>query len=165
MLLKLYEKFKSRKIMKKIQIGDNCRILTTYKNFGSEPYLVEIGDYCTVTSGVIFITHDGSIDVPFMLEKKSRWEGNQKYEKLGKIVIENNCFVGMNSIIMPGITIKKNSIIAAGSVVTKDVPSGKIVGGNPAKIIGTVEEYKNKIKNKIILIDHDNKEIDILNKI
>ena len=46
--------------------------------------------------------------------------------------------------IMPGVTIGNHVLIAAGSVVTKSVPSGVVVGGNPAKIICTIEEYKNK---------------------
>jgi maltose O-acetyltransferase len=49
---------------------------------------------------------------------------------------------------MPGVTIGKHSIVAAGSIVTKSVPEGCIVGGNPAKIIGQTDEYirRNKIK-------------------
>lgn len=45
---------------------------------------------------------------------------------------------------MPGVTIGKNSIVAAGAVVTKDVPEAVIVAGNPAKIIMTLEEYRSK---------------------
>lgn len=47
---------------------------------------------------------------------------------------------------MPGVTIGENVIVAAGSVVTKSVPDGMIVGGNPAKIIGTTEDYKKRME-------------------
>jgi acetyltransferase-like isoleucine patch superfamily enzyme len=50
-------------------------------------------------------------------------------------IIGENTFIGVNSIIMPGIEVCNNSIVAAGSIVTKDVPANSIVAGNPAKII------------------------------
>jgi acetyltransferase-like isoleucine patch superfamily enzyme len=51
------------------------------------------------------------------------------------VIIEDDCWVGANSIILPGVTIGQGSIIAAGSVVTKDVEAFSIVGGVPAKKI------------------------------
>ena len=65
----------------------------------------------------------------------------------GKIVIGNNVFVGTKVIIMHGVTIGDNSIIAAGAVVTKDVPSGSIVGGVPAKVIGSYHSLREKMKS------------------
>ena len=65
---------------------------------------------------------------------------------LGAIEIDENVFIGIGSIIMPDVYIGKNSIIAAGSLVTKDVPSGVIVAGNPAKIIGSFNELHEKRK-------------------
>ena len=55
------------------------------------------------------------------------------------IVVEDNVWIGGNSTVLPGVTIGKNSIIAAGAVVTKDVPSNTIVGGNPAKVIRQID--------------------------
>jgi acetyltransferase-like isoleucine patch superfamily enzyme len=49
--------------------------------------------------------------------------------------IGENCFIGARSIVLPGIRIGSNSIVAAGSVVTTDIPSGCIVAGNPARVI------------------------------
>ena len=51
------------------------------------------------------------------------------------VVIENDVWIGANSIILPGVTVSKGAIIGAGAVVTKDVPEYAIVGGNPAKVI------------------------------
>lgn len=62
-----------------------------------------------------------------------------------KIIIGNNVFVGAKAIINQGVSIGDNCIIAAGAIVTKDVPSGSIVGGVPAKIIGSYENLRNKM--------------------
>lgn len=59
-----------------------------------------------------------------------------------------NCFVGANTIFMPNCSVGKNSIIAAGSIVTKHVPDNEVWGGIPAKFIMTTEEYAHKLKDK-----------------
>lgn len=117
------------------KIGDNNRI--ELRCLGAEPYLIRIGNHCTITPGVAFINHDGGTWI-FTDEDPS-------LQKFGTIDIRDNCFIGLNSIIMGNIVIGPNSIVAAGSVVTKDVPPGTIVGGNPAKVISTIEEYKEKV--------------------
>ena len=69
---------------------------------------------------------------------------------MGTIELCDNVVVGANSIIMFNTKIGPNAIVAAGSVVTKDVPEGAIVGGNPAKVIGTVDaliEKRKKLKD------------------
>lgn len=59
----------------------------------------------------------------------------QVFQQLRPVVIENDVWIGGRVIILPGIRVKKGSIIGAGSVVTKDVPSYSIVAGNPEKVI------------------------------
>ena len=118
-----------------VKVGTDCRIYTA--QFGSEPWLIEIGNKVTVTSGVTILTHDGSTWL-FNDDKGRRF----LYKKT---IIKNNVFIGTNSIIMPGVVIEDNVIVAAGSVVTKSVPSGVIIGGNPAKIIGDYDTYKAKV--------------------
>ncbi|WP_241666118.1 acyltransferase [Planococcus koreensis] len=106
-------------------------------NFGSEPYLITIGDHVTVGANVQFVSHDGGV-----------WIFREEYpniDVLAPIKIGNNVFLGINSIIMPGVTVGDNCIIAAGSIVTKNVQSNTIVGGSPAKFLKTVEEYKEKV--------------------
>ena len=118
-----------------VKVGTDCRIYTA--QFGSEPWLIEIGNKVTVTSGVRIITHDGSTWL-FNDDKGRRF----LYKKT---IIKNNVFIGTNSIIMPGVVIEDNVIVAAGSIVTKSVPSGVIIGGNPAKILGDYDTYKAKV--------------------
>ena len=67
--------------------------------------------------------------------------------KTGRIHLKKGCCIGMNSIVMPGVTIGEGSIIAAGSVVTKDIPAWCIAGGNPAKILKYFPERTNEKVN------------------
>lgn len=64
-----------------------------------------------------------------------------KFDVFGRINIGNYVYIGSNSLIMPGVSIGNNVLIAAGSVVTKSVPDDMVVAGNPAKIICTIEEF------------------------
>jgi acetyltransferase-like isoleucine patch superfamily enzyme len=113
--------------------------LCSLKAFGSEPYLIRIGNHCEITSGVRLITHDGAT---WVLRERSDWR--PEINRFGIIDIRDNCFIGINAIILPDITIGPNAIVAAGSVVTKDVPPDTIVAGNPACVIGSVETYHEK---------------------
>lgn len=125
-----------------VVIGDGCEI---YKNvgFGSEPYLIKIGNKVRITEGVRFITHDGGMWV-------LRNNGTLKdADKFGRIVIGNNVHVGLNAVIMPGVTIGDNVIIGVGSIVTKDIPSNSVAVGVPAKVIRTIDGYYEKHKNDV----------------
>ncbi|WP_235299289.1 acyltransferase [Portibacter marinus] len=117
-----------------VNVGKDCRIYIT--RFGSEPFLISIGERVTITAGVRLLTHNGSTWL-IRDEKGRRFD----YKPIS---IGNNVFIGNNSIIMPGVIIEDNVIVAAGSVVTKSIPKGYIVGGNPAKKIGLFEDYHNK---------------------
>ena len=63
------------------------------------------------------------------------------FDVFGKIKIGNNVYIGNNSLIMPGVTIGDNVLVAAGSVVTHSVPDNVVIGGNPAKLLCSLEEY------------------------
>lgn len=127
-----------------VKIGNNVRLVGIrpgYGTFGSEPYLVSIGDHVTVTGAVQFITHDGGVWV-FREEEPN-------IDVFGPIKIESNVFIGYAAILMPGVVIGENSVVGAGSIVTRDVPPDTVVVGAPAKVLYTREEYYEKIgKNK-----------------
>ena len=131
-----------------VQLGDNVRFIIhpnswDYPDFGSEPYLISIGDDTCISFGCTFLTHDASIHVPEHIHNTDVTRAG-----FGEIHIGKNCFVGCRCIFLPGVKIGDNCIIGAGSVVTKSVPSGEILAGNPAHFISTVEEYTKKlIKN------------------
>jgi acetyltransferase-like isoleucine patch superfamily enzyme len=121
-----------------VKVGEGCRLYSS--NFGSEPFLIEIGEHVTITAGVQFITHDGGVWVLRGLDSQF-----QKCDLFGKIVIGNNVFIGINSIIMPGVTIGDNCIIASGSVVTRSFESNSVIAGLPAKSIKSIEEYQSDV--------------------
>ena len=126
---------------KGMKIGENCRIFCDIST--SESYLVEIGNRTTISGNVTLITHDASIQKVMP----------DKTDLFGKIKIGNNCFIGYGATIMYGVTLPDNTIVAAGSVVTKSVAeSGKIVGGNPAKIISDFAAVEEKYKDKAVCI-------------
>lgn len=68
------------------------------------------------------------------------------FDCFGKVKIGNYVYIGTNALIMPGVTIGDNSLIGAGSVVTKSVPPRMVVAGNPAKVICTIDEYYERNK-------------------
>jgi acetyltransferase-like isoleucine patch superfamily enzyme len=121
-------------IRRGLQIAGDCR-LVGIPDFGSEPWLISIGKHVTITANVKFITHDGGT---WVFRDQARYKEVIKY---GRIVIHDNCFIGLGSILMPGISIGPNSVVAAGSVVVRDVPPGTVAGGVPAKVIKNVEAY------------------------
>lgn len=124
-----------------VKFGKNCEFQRDIF-WGSEPYLINIGNDVRITRGVKFITHDGGV---WTLRKLYN---ENSIDVFGKIVIGNNVHIGFDSIIMPNVKIGNNVVIACGAVVTKDVEDNCIVGGIPARKIETIEEYYKKVKNK-----------------
>lgn len=113
-----------------VKIGTNCFIDT--RNWSSEPYLITIGNNCQVTHCVSIHTHGGGQCVR---DQYPEWDC------FGKVVIEDWAYIGAYSQIMPGVTIGHHSLVAAGSVVTKSVPPHTVVGGNPARVLCTTQEF------------------------
>ena len=134
-----------------VLIGENSEIYPTV-SFGSEPYLIEIGNDVRITSNVKITTHDGGLWVLRNNEKL------KNADKFGKVKIGNNVHIGIESIIMPGVTIGNNVIIGAGSVVTKSIPSNSVAVGVPAKVIESIDEYYEKNKNKVVFTKNMSKE-------
>jgi acetyltransferase-like isoleucine patch superfamily enzyme len=101
--------------------------------------LISLHDNVKIAANVVFITHDITHRMlrPMMPNVKFT-------EKIGCIEIMENVFIGANSMILSGVRIGPNVIVAAGSVVTKDIPKGSVVGGVPAKFLGSFDDYVSK---------------------
>lgn len=130
-----------------VKIGKNSQIYFPV-GFGSEPYLVEIGDNVRITKETQFITHDGGL---WVLRNMGLLDGADLF---GKITIGNNVHIGIKSVIMPGVTIGDNVIIGVGAVVTKDIPANSVAVGVPARVIKSIDEYYEKSKD---LVDYTKK--------
>jgi acetyltransferase-like isoleucine patch superfamily enzyme len=142
------------------KLGRNCRFTGKNISFGSEPFLIEIGDNVTITPGVKFQTHDGGValfrkDIPGL-------------NVFGRIKIGNNVFIGEDAMIMYGVTIGDNVVIGARSLVTKNISSGMVAAGIPAKVLKTIEDYRKSSIEKSIQVFAQNQEerkIEIIQKL
>jgi acetyltransferase-like isoleucine patch superfamily enzyme len=127
---------------KGVKIGKNC-IFLGFVNFGSEPYLVEVGDNVKFTNDIRFITHDGGIHV---LRNMGLFPNGDVF---GRIIIGNNVFIGNNVMFLPNVIIGDNVVIGAGSVVTRNIPPNSVAAGVPCKVIRSIESYYNKLTNRV----------------
>lgn len=123
--------------------GKNCEWFC--RSIPEEPYMLKLHDNVVISAKVNFITHDVIND---MLSKKIGANPGEQVSEyyMGTIEIFDNVVIGSDSTILYNTRIGPNAIVAAGSVVTKDVPEGAIVGGNPPRIIGKTEELLSRRK-------------------
>jgi acetyltransferase-like isoleucine patch superfamily enzyme len=113
-------------------IGENTYIYSTCHIDKSKGAKISIGKNCVLT-GCTLLAHDASLHHAF-----------NRLTYFAPIVIGDNCFIGYQSVILPGVTIHDNCIVGAGSVVTHDVPANSVVAGNPARVIKTIDELCQK---------------------
>lgn len=121
-----------------VQFGPYCRVMAE----------VEFHNNILMASSVVFV---GKNDHLFNVPCQTIWNGRRGIDK--KTVVEDDVWIGHGVIVLGGVTIGKGSIIAAGSVVTKDIPPCEIWGGNPAR----------KIKDRFALNDDKNNHLSWLN--
>jgi len=126
-----------------VKIGKNVRFTGTPK-WGSEPYLITIGDHVTITQDVVFHTHDGGVGL-----FRKEYPGINIF---GRITIGNHVFIGSHTIILPGVSIGDNVVIGAGSVVSRDIPSNSVAVGVPAKVLKSIDEYKSSVLAKAVYV-------------
>lgn len=119
------------------EVGDNFFFQPRIVPLNAE--YIHIHNNVAIASDVTFICHDVIQKVFNNLDPQK-----QVKKKYGCIEIMDNVFIGSNSTILHDVRIGPNAIVAAGSVVTKDVPSGSIVGGVPAKVIGSFDDLYQK---------------------
>ena len=120
-----------------MKIGDNCSIQPGVVFDYSHCWLITIGSGVTIAPQAYILAHDAST---------KRWSG---LTRVGAVTIEDGAFIGARAIIMPGVTVGEGAVVAAGSVVTKDVPPHTVAAGNPARVIATADEYRAKTRRAI----------------
>ena len=114
--------------------------------WGTEPWIITLGNNVYITNGVRFVTHDGGTllfrdQVPDL-------------EITKPITIGNDVYIGNNVLLLPGVTIGNKVIIGAGAVVTHDIPDNSVAVGVPAKVIKTADEYLEKVKRESLHLGH-----------
>lgn len=117
-------------------MGDDCAIQTNVTI--TDPRYVRLGNNVRLTGCTLF-GHDGSIN---MINRAF----GCKVDRVGSIDIGDNVFVGHQAIILPGVRIGPNAVVAAGSVVSRDVPPNSVVAGVPARQIGRLDEMVERLK-------------------
>jgi acetyltransferase-like isoleucine patch superfamily enzyme len=122
-----------------VKVGEDCRLIGV--SFGSEPYLVRLGDHVSATT-TSFITHDGGAWV----FRDRRPDG----DLIAPIAVGNNVFLGSAVTVMPGVSIGDNVVVGAGAVVTRDLPSNCVAVGVPAKPIRSLDEYWKAIEPRLM---------------
>ena len=120
-----------------LRLGNNVRLMGG-GSFGSEPYLIRIGNNVTISSGVAFITHDGGT---WIFRDEAKYNGITRY---GPIRIDDGCFIGAKTTILPNVRIGARSLVGAGSVVVRDIPPDSVAAGVPARVLMTRQEYIEK---------------------
>lgn len=126
-----------------VEIAQRPLYICADAKFDSSDFsLISIGKNVVISSEVRILTHDYSVNKALEL---SDFKVGAEVRKLAPVILEENCFIGMRSLILPGVTIGKNSIIGAGSIVTKSIPKNVVAAGNPARVISTLEEYIKQI--------------------
>jgi len=125
-------------------IGQNVTIGRSVNIDNGYPFLIRIGDNCSICEEVRLLAHDAT---PYKFANG--------HTRLGKVEIKDNCFIGEKAIILPGVTIGPNALVAAGSVVIRDVPPNSCVAGQPARVYykfdQMIEQHKQRIKEGVVL--------------
>lgn len=114
--------------------------------WNTEPWIITLGKNVHITNGVRFLTHDGGT----LLFRDSEPD----LEVTKPIVVGDNVYIGNNVLLMPGICVGNNVVIGAGAVVTKDIPDNVVVGGVPARVIESLEQYHLKLQRSSLHVGH-----------
>ena len=116
-----------RLVAQGLELGEGAFISRTAYIDPGHPWLITIGDWATISGGVIILAHDAS------MQRVTR------RTLIARVRIGSHAFIGAGAIILPGSTIGDYSIVGAGAVVSGDIPARSIAVGSPARVIGDVE--------------------------
>lgn len=105
----------------------------------TRPWLVTLGSHVQIARGVTILTHGYEWAV-------LKGVYGEVLGSAGQVTVGDNVFLGVNAVILKGVAIGSNTIIGAGSVVTRDIPANCVAAGNPARVLMTLEEYYEKRK-------------------
>lgn len=136
-----------------VSVGNYTYGELTVLTFKKGPRL-KVGNFCSIASGVVFVlSADHDISRISTFPFKTKCLKTEKYEAVSKgdIKVGDDVWIGQNAIILSGVNIGQGAVIAAGAVVTKDVPPYAIVAGVPAKIIRY--RFETDIVDKMLHID------------
>lgn len=122
-------------------IGSDCRLIGC--DFGSEPYLVTLGDHVSATD-TAFVTHDGGV---WVLRPEAEF---RDADLLAPIRVGDNVFLGSGALVMPGVSIGSDVVVGARSLVTQDIPDGSIAAGVPARVLRSVTEYRERVRERVV---------------
>lgn len=118
----------------------------------ADPKYIKLHNNVVVAADVTFVNHD----VLYIMYRNM--SNKPAIQHIECTEIHDNVFLGMGAMIMPGVSIGPNVVVAAGSVVTKDVPPNSVIGGNPAKVIGDFDTLYEKrvIESQQLIADKVN---------
>ncbi|MDD3414999.1 MAG: acyltransferase [Lachnospiraceae bacterium] len=128
-----------------VNIGDNPHFYGP-TSWGTEPWLIKIGNNVHITGNCKFINHDGGT---LIFRDKI-----PDLEITKPISIGNNVYIGEETMILPGVSIGNNVVIGARSVVTKSIPDNSVAVGVPARVIKTTDEYLAKLQKESLHLGH-----------
>lgn len=113
-------------------IGEHTIVHSTNCFDAIYPWLIEVGDYCLISTDVKVIAHDSSTN---------RIGG---VSKVGRVTIGDHVYLGQGVTILCNVKIGDNVVVGAKSLVSRDLPSGGVYAGNPARFICSIEEFEQK---------------------
>lgn len=130
-----------------VRVGKGVRFYGISRQmFGSEPWFISIGNNCYITAGVQFVNHDGGT---LILRKE-----HPDLEWTAPIEISDDVYLGIRTIVLPGVKIGSRCIVGAGSVVTRDIPANSVAAGVPARVICSTDDYLVRMQAKSLQCGH-----------
>ena len=146
-----------------VYVGNGTYGRINVSTFTNEDMLMlKIGNYCSIAGNVSFICggeHYLDRLLTFPVEKKVF--GETEALSKGPIIVEDDVWIATNAIILSGVKIGRGSVIAAGSIVTKDIPPYSIAAGCPAKVIR--KRFNDDIIDKLLKCDYSELNTDLIN--